>query len=267
MLRVRTLRDDSVITLDTGTGHAAFPRWSPDGTRIAFARKNGPRWEISTVELETGLLQTLTSAWPELHGMDGPIDWSPDGTRLLFHADTQPFEADLYVLHLQRRELHKLTDDEWFDEAPAWTADGSGVLFMSTRGGDWTWGLFRLALDGRLDVMATPDHQEKNYIRPGRQRGVVWTAVDAQGVDRVVERDADGTVRVASTGGEGGRWPSYSSDGRWLLFTSVSRHVEYWMADNVFSRGSPVRAAEHTAVHDAAVSTAIRTGPHDLHHR
>ena len=295
VLRLKDLGSGAVRTLPTGAAAACFPRFSPDGAAIAFAARGPVRWEIAVMRSGGGGLRTLTAGHAGLRGLDGPLDWSPDGARLLFHSDTRAFEANLYTVEVATRRLARLTSDAWFDEAPSWTPDGRGVLFMSTRGGDWTWGLFRLAvdpdeqrdepggvLDGKdaaIEVFAGPDYEEKNYPRAAADGAILWSAVDGAGVERIVERAAGGEARVWP-GTEGGRWPSLSADGRQVVFTTIAKRVEYWLAENPTGKGSPLAApprpararrgaqvAAMTHRPEVEIRTGARRSPVDLHHR
>ena len=242
-LRLVELEGGGIQDLETGEGEACFPRWSPDGRSIAYAFKADPasRWELAVVAPDGSGRRVLTAGFETLRGLDGPMDWSPDSRRLVFHSDTDPYEANLFVLSVESGELERLTEDHWFDEAPSFTADGRGVLFMSTRGGGWTWGLFRFDLaSGEITGFAGPDYTEKNFVRPGTAGSLLWTQVDASG-ERVVRRTEAGDLEEIE-GTQGGRWPSLSRDGRRLLFTEMSHRVEYWLIENPAGSGSPVRA-------------------------
>lgn len=239
-LRIRGLPGGPAVTLPVG--QAAFPRWSPDGRQLAFVRRSGPgaRWEVATYDLVTGSLRTWTEGYPRLKGMHGPVDWSPDGQRLVFKTDTEPFEANLCVLDLRTGLVAELTADPWWDEMPAWSPDGRSVVFMSTRGGEWTWGLFRRRLDtGGLETLAGPDYVEKNDPRPVGDGSVLWTA-DRDGVQMLYELDPAGRGRFVEEAGTDVRYPVASADGRFVAFTRIRRHVEYWLAENVWAADSPL---------------------------
>lgn len=262
--------------LSTGPGEACFPRWSPDGRRIAYAGKTAERWEIRTIDPDGADRASLTEGMPLLHGMDGPVDWSPDGRRILFHSDTDPFEANLFAVDVKTRRVASLTSGPWFDESPSWAPDGRHVLFMSTRGGDWTWGLFQMSLaDGKVETLAGPDWEEKNFPRMGPDGAVVWSFHDAKGLERLALRDGNGSVRVLEAAGTGARWPSFATDGRRILFTRVEHEVEFWLAENPLGRGSPaLRPAAPASTPEPARSGARQANwngpdrsPVDLHRR
>jgi TolB protein len=248
LLKILEVATGTTRVLDTGPGEACYPRWSPDGASIAYAGKSGARWEVSVVKPDGSGRVALTEGVAGLHGMDGPVDWSPDGAKLLFQSDTEPFEARIYTVDVKTRRVEAVTDGAWFDEAPSWTPDGQGFVFMSTRGGNWTWGFFRRALrGGAYTTLAGPDWEQKNYPRQSGSGALIWSATNESGLEVLSERAADGKVRVLEQAGTGARWPSYSRDERLVLFTAVTHRVEYWIAENLDGAGSPLLASDRGA--------------------
>ncbi len=69
-------------SLDLGPGNQAGPRFSPDGTRLAY-EAGGQVWVL---DLATGQHRQLTRL---SGGASGPL-WSPDGTRIAFTSATVP---------------------------------------------------------------------------------------------------------------------------------------------------------------------------------
>jgi TolB protein len=251
VLKILDIATGERRTLQTGIGQACYPRWSPDGARIAYVGKSNARWEVSVINPDGSGHQTLTEGLPLLHGMDGPVDWSPDSTRLLFQSDTDPFEARIYVVEVSTRKVESVTDGPWFDEAPSWTPDGKGAVFMSTRGGNWTWGFFRRAINGgAYETLAGPDWNQKNFPRSGRSGALIWSIHDEQARELLCERSRAGKIRVLEEAGEGARWPSYSSDESLVLFTVMDHQVEYWIAENFMSAVSPFVASATTTPAD-----------------
>jgi TolB protein len=118
------------------------PAWSPDGTRIAFARSSpsaGPelfKVGLYVVTLEGGAVTKLTSE-------AGEPDWSPDGTRLAFTSyrdlfgrtcfhDCNP-SGEIYVMDAEGGQATRLTETEANDHSPAWSPDGRLIAFVSDR--------------------------------------------------------------------------------------------------------------------------------------
>src|SRR5204863_8031839 len=117
-------------------------------------------------------------------------------------------------IRVEDSRLQRLTEDVFWDEAPSFAPDGKSVVFMSTRGGGWSWGFFRLRLmDGHADALDTPDFNERNFPRMGKQGELLYGVVNDAGVESLVERRGPGGPAPLGAETRSGRWPSYSADG------------------------------------------------------
>ncbi|WP_274556240.1 S9 family peptidase [Streptomyces spiramyceticus] len=132
----------------------AAPRWSPDGTTVAFLREG----RIHLLPATGGEAAPLADGEPE-HGGGVPV-WSPDGTRIAFAApacrpdpaapvviDRLGYKADgdgafgpvrthLFVADVATGESRQLTHGDFHAGPPAWSPDGSRLAFPASIGGD-----------------------------------------------------------------------------------------------------------------------------------
>ena len=101
------------------------PRWSPDGTRIAFmAVEPGKPWSVYIISAEGGSPEQPV---PGDHRGAHP-NWSPDGKSLLFgHYPPGSGKLDLEILDLWTHTVSKVPGSEelW---APRWSRDGRHIL-------------------------------------------------------------------------------------------------------------------------------------------
>ncbi len=103
------------------------PRWSPDGSRIAFGSNDGLLY-----------LYTVGGAAPEVvfrHEslQAGFPEWSPEGSALAFSAWRRASHSppNIYLLDLQTGLTTQLTDDDnTVDRFPVWSPSGRWVAFQ-----------------------------------------------------------------------------------------------------------------------------------------
>ena len=66
--------------LTTGTYSDSFPRWSPDGTRLAFVSDRDGNSQLYVRWMDTGQTAKVT----DLENAPAGISWSPDGRQIAF---------------------------------------------------------------------------------------------------------------------------------------------------------------------------------------
>jgi len=104
------------------------PALSPDGTRLAFARKVNGQYDIFIVNVNgTGLMQVTASA-----GDDVEPAWSSDGQSIAF-ASNRGGDFEIFRMDTQQFQDIALTSNAVDDREPTWSPDGSMIGF--TRNG------------------------------------------------------------------------------------------------------------------------------------
>jgi hypothetical protein len=136
-------RDESYYTSEI-----TKPRWSPDGSRIAYGM-NG----INLIDAGGGtpiavrpndpipgpndpVTQTATLYWP--------YNWSPDGSRMLIEIGYYRGEGSLGVLNLADNSAQSLSSPQGYVCcAPAWASDNQTIFYANPTDGIVSPGLWR----------------------------------------------------------------------------------------------------------------------------
>jgi eukaryotic-like serine/threonine-protein kinase len=110
---------------------AGMPRWSPDGTQIAFpASLPGKRSRIYVVPFNGGTPQQVTSDEHWKYG-DGDPTWSPDGTSLAFSTSKdEPAGESIHIVDLKTNRVSNLPGSEGMF-SPRWSPDGELIAGVS----------------------------------------------------------------------------------------------------------------------------------------
>jgi len=103
-----------------------MPRWSPDGSKIAFMSTRDGNAEIYVMNANGSGVTRLTND----PGNDEYPSWSPDGKRIVFDCDTSG-TPNIYTMDASDGgNVEALTADTMTNVWPVWSPDGTRIAFM-----------------------------------------------------------------------------------------------------------------------------------------
>jgi TolB protein len=208
------------------------PKWSHDGSRIAF--KAGVRdgaWQVFLMNTDGSGLSSLTSGFAAI----GTTEWSPDGSRIAFSAlsDYLYGNYDVYVINTDGTGLTNLTDDtSTGGSGPSWSPDGTRIAFSSGRDGDKSETGFTLSeiyvmnADGSQQTNLTNNPTLNDYTAAWSPDGatIAFTGYNYETHNGgVYSMNADGSGRTRLTSDSvDASYPAWSPDGSRVAFKGRS---------------------------------------------
>jgi eukaryotic-like serine/threonine-protein kinase len=214
-----------VVTLPTGTAEFDVAR---DGTLAYVASRGASAGRRTLVWVDRQGREEPIAAPPRLYSH---VRVSPDGTQIALESDDGG--QDIWVWHVTRHTLTRVTTDPNPDESPVWTPDGPRLIFTSQAGGV-PGSLFSQAADGSGIAERLTDGtliQRATAFLPGGQ-GIVFL----EGV--VLKVLTPGPPRAIETLVPFAGDAVVSPDGRWLAYTGLDSGVPHVYVSVLASPGT-----------------------------
>ncbi len=100
------------------------PRWSSDGSRIAYSAFDGKDWDIFVMDADGSNKRNLSN---DDYLFSSSPCWSPDGTKILFTATDGSVQqqrdlevVNIYRINIDGSGLTKLTEGNFINQNPDW---------------------------------------------------------------------------------------------------------------------------------------------------
>jgi Tol biopolymer transport system component len=200
---------------------------SVDGTKIAFITSEDFTNRIGTIDIDGTHLKVLDPAVGVENDPDhGPrVVWSPDDSQLAFVGVAQG-NTDIYVMNADGTDVRRLTTSRYVDEWPAWSPDGSTIVYdnggktPNDSGCAPTKEIYTVPASG-----GTPKRLSHNDVSDSQPS---YSAAGGGGF--VIAFNHDGQIWVMNADGSGaqgladvsGNTPRLSPDGSKIAFTTYN---------------------------------------------
>jgi TolB protein len=146
-------------TIVTSAEPLLSPKWSPDGSRLAYVSFENKKPVVYVQSLATGERRAVAN----FRGSNSSPAWSPDGRRLAVTL-TKDGTSQIYLMNADGSGVTRFLSSGAIDTEAAFSSDGQWLLFTSDRGGTpqiyranlASGAVERLTFDGSYNVTPRP---------------------------------------------------------------------------------------------------------------
>jgi Tol biopolymer transport system component len=116
--------------LTSGPAVDEWPRFRPDGAKVAFQSDRSGNSDIFLLDVASGAISQVTK---DKSG-DFYHNWSPDGRKLVFCSERSG-NRDIWTIDVESQEAQRLTTHSAADDDPVFSPNGRSIAFDSGREG------------------------------------------------------------------------------------------------------------------------------------
>jgi len=137
--------------------------FSPDGTTLVFDKGTDSGFGIFAMDVDGSHERQLSVGTSDYNP-----SWSPDGRWIVFTRQEDPMESDIFAMHPDGTDVHRLTESEPGETNlnAVWSPDGHEIAYVSGHSGG----------PGGLVIMRTDGSAARTIIRDG-VLGIDWQPI------------------------------------------------------------------------------------------
>ncbi len=189
------------------------PKWSPDGTKLAYVSFESRKSTVIVQDLATGQRKTISN----FKGDNYAPNWAPDSSKLVV-ALSKDSVSQIYIIAANGGDARRVTESNSIDTNATFTPDGQNIIFVSDRsGGPQLYrvpvsggNVQRLTFEGNYNVnpRMSPDGKLVAFVnREGGKLRIATLELASAQVNILTDGPLDDS-------------PSFSPNGRTVLYES-----------------------------------------------
>jgi TolB protein len=198
---------------------ALTPNWAPDGA-IAYTSYRRGFQDVFVWRPGAATTENPTGG----RGKNWLPAWSPDGSRIAI-TSSRGGGSSVYLMRADGSDVQRLSSHWSIDTSPAWSPTGAQIAFTSNESGSPQ--IWVMDADGSNPRQLTSERYcDKATWSPRPFHEIAYVSQTASGFDIKVIDVTTGRVRQLTTGAGFNESPSWSANGRHLVFSSTRSGTE-----------------------------------------
>jgi TolB protein len=174
-------------TVGRFSGMVFAPRFSPDGSHVAFSVEKNGNSDIYVMDLRTREGSRLTTD----PSIDTSPSFSPDGRQIVFNSD-RGGSPQIYVMNSDGSGVRRISYGGGRYTTPVWSPTGDYIAFTKQEGGDFHIGVMRA--DGSEERILTSSYLDEGPSWAPNGRVLVFFREGPSGDARLWTVDITGRI-------------------------------------------------------------------------
>jgi len=208
-----------------------FPRWTPDGKRIAFTSYRTGVPQIHMLDLASGTDRVLV----RYGNSKSPGSFSPDGA-YLFATMSVNGDSDIYRVPMAGGDPEPVAKGWGIEVSPSVSPDGKRIAFVSDRSGSPQVYVQEVGSGSALRVSRAGSYSTSPSWSPAGDK-IAFTSLSEGKYSIYTVRPDGSDQRVVVSGAGDCIDPSFSPDGRYLVYTFRKKGYSELKIVSVTGRG------------------------------
>lgn len=193
-----------------------YPRFSPNGSKIAFSIKNNEIWIMNSDGSNQQRLINNTGDWF--------FDWSPDGKKIIYTKKINN-KLGICLIDVNGSNKIQLTNNEKGTICPRWSPDGNKIAFLAERIGKR--GIWVMNPDGYNQKCLSSNGNSPEFVWSPDGKKIAYE-VWRNGISHIWVMNTDGSnsIRLTPKGLIATLFPTWSPDGKRIAFCGYGKDLK-----------------------------------------
>lgn len=189
------------------------PRWSSDGTKLLYSAERNRSWDIYALDMSTMKEKNIV----RLSGLNMSGNFFPNNREFVF-SSSKDGKSNIHIGDVSSMKGWKLVSSPWIDVSPSVSPDGNHVLFVSNRSGSPQIYMSNKDGNGIRRLTFEGSYNTSPAWSPKGDRIASVRMIGGKNQIFIIKPDGNGSIQLTDKGNN--EDPSFSPDGRYIVFTS-----------------------------------------------